>query len=65
MIRVLPLGLIFHFIKQELVAIGELRLTHFNEFDLAEVKHEINVLKYVNKCHFNGLLRTCFFGLTD
>ncbi|CAO3612429.1 unnamed protein product [Mucor hiemalis] len=31
--------------KGELVAIGELRLTHFSEFDLAEVKHEINVLK--------------------
>ncbi|KAI9366386.1 kinase-like domain-containing protein [Pilaira anomala] len=29
----------------EAVAIGELRLTHFSEFDLAEVKHEINVLK--------------------
>jgi hypothetical protein len=31
--------------KQEPVAIGELRLTQFNDFDLAEVKHEINVLK--------------------
>lgn len=30
---------------QEVVAIGELRLTHFSEFDLQEVKHEINVLK--------------------
>ncbi|KAI8889246.1 kinase-like protein [Backusella circina FSU 941] len=29
----------------EPVAIGELRLTQFNDFDLAEVKHEINVLK--------------------
>lgn len=31
---------------QEVVAIGELRLVHFSEIDLAEVKHEINVLKY-------------------
>ncbi|CAO3643129.1 unnamed protein product [Mucor fragilis] len=31
--------------KGEVVAIGELRLTHFSEIDLAEVKHEINVLK--------------------
>lgn len=30
---------------QEVVAIGELRLMHFSEIDLAEVKHEINVLK--------------------
>ncbi|CAO0794151.1 unnamed protein product [Mucor circinelloides] len=31
--------------KGEVVAIGELRLMHFSEIDLAEVKHEINVLK--------------------
>ncbi|KAG0175450.1 hypothetical protein DFQ28_009164 [Apophysomyces sp. BC1034] len=31
--------------KGEPVAIGELRLTQFNEVDLAEVKHEIKVLK--------------------
>ncbi|KAG1056007.1 hypothetical protein G6F43_002077 [Rhizopus delemar] len=31
--------------KGEPVAIGELRLTHFNEVDLKEIKHEINVLK--------------------
>ncbi|KAI8354571.1 kinase-like domain-containing protein [Choanephora cucurbitarum] len=30
---------------QEPVAIGELRLTHFNQVDLEEIKHEINVLK--------------------
>ncbi|KAF7728128.1 hypothetical protein EC973_006643 [Apophysomyces ossiformis] len=29
----------------EPVAIGELRLTQFNQVDLAEIKHEINVLK--------------------
>lgn len=34
---------------QEVVAIGELRLAHFSEIDLAEVKHEINVLKYSSK----------------
>ncbi|CAO0801423.1 unnamed protein product [Mucor circinelloides] len=31
--------------KGEPVAIGELRLTHFNQVDLDEIKHEINVLK--------------------
>ncbi|KAJ8663928.1 hypothetical protein O0I10_000203 [Lichtheimia ornata] len=31
--------------KGEPVAIGELRLTQFNEVDLQEIKHEINVLK--------------------
>ncbi|GAA5810942.1 hypothetical protein MFLAVUS_004370 [Mucor flavus] len=31
--------------KGETVAIGKLRLTDFSELDLAEVKHEINVLK--------------------
>ncbi|KAG2202866.1 hypothetical protein INT46_007546 [Mucor plumbeus] len=31
--------------KGEPVAIGELRLTHFNQVDLNEIKHEINVLK--------------------
>lgn len=33
------------FYKGEPVAIGELRLTHFNQVDLDEIKHEINVLK--------------------
>ncbi|KAG0735487.1 hypothetical protein G6F62_011049 [Rhizopus arrhizus] len=31
--------------KGETVAVGELRITRFNEVNLAEVKHEINVLK--------------------
>ncbi|ORE07501.1 kinase-like protein [Rhizopus microsporus var. microsporus] len=31
--------------KGEAVAIGELRITRFNEINLAEIKHEINVLK--------------------
>ncbi|KAI9487809.1 MAG: kinase-like domain-containing protein [Benjaminiella poitrasii] len=31
--------------KGEIVAIGELRITQFNEINLAEVKHEIDVLK--------------------
>jgi hypothetical protein len=31
--------------EKEPVAIGELRLTHFNQVDLDEIKHEINVLK--------------------
>jgi hypothetical protein len=34
-----------HVKMQEPVAIGELRLTHFNQVDLDEIKHEINVLK--------------------
>lgn len=32
--------------KKGPVAIGELRLTHFNQVDLDEIKHEINVLKW-------------------
>ncbi|CAO3663834.1 unnamed protein product [Rhizopus microsporus] len=31
--------------KGEAVAVGELRITRFNEINLAEIKHEINVLK--------------------
>ncbi|GAN04816.1 kinase-like protein [Mucor ambiguus] len=41
----LSLNLIKFTTIQEPVAIGELRLTHFNQVDLDEIKHEINVLK--------------------
>ncbi|GAA5795432.1 hypothetical protein HPULCUR_000789 [Helicostylum pulchrum] len=42
--------------KGETVAIGELRLTHFSESDLAEVKHEINVqLRHENVIKFIGV----------
>ncbi|KAF7729142.1 hypothetical protein EC973_004910 [Apophysomyces ossiformis] len=34
--------------RGEPVAIGELRLTEFNQVDLAEIKHEIKVLKQVH-----------------
>ena len=41
----MPFKLINFTIHQKPVAIGELRLTHFNQVDLDEIKHEINVLK--------------------
>lgn len=51
----------FH--PQEPVAIGELRITQFTELDLAEIKHEINVLKYV-KIHLETSF-VLFFHVPD
>ncbi|KAI8989261.1 kinase-like domain-containing protein [Pilobolus umbonatus] len=47
------------FYKGERVAIGKLRLTPFNEFNLAEIKHEINVLKQLRHENVTQFIGVC------